>query len=102
MSRRLTAKFRMHVIALPTGSRFEWRDMDTWAKANTTKSAIRDYDPDDFWADAPWGDLCVQCMVLSKRLEAEGYLIHQLAGGSADANGDYYFRTDKPEPQPWD
>ena len=39
MDRRLTAKFRKHVIALPTGSRFEWRDMDTWAKANTTKSA---------------------------------------------------------------
>jgi hypothetical protein len=34
MSRALAAKFRKHVIALPAGSRFEWRDMDAWAKAN--------------------------------------------------------------------
>jgi hypothetical protein len=47
MNRRLTAKFREHVTALPAGLRFEWRDMDTWAEANCPKSALRNYDPDE-------------------------------------------------------
>jgi hypothetical protein len=32
--RKLVAKFRQHVIALPPGSRVEWREMDAWAKSN--------------------------------------------------------------------
>jgi hypothetical protein len=101
MNRRLTAKFREHVTALPAGSRFEWRDMDTFAEANCPKSAKRNYDPDE--DDCPWDDLCVECMVLSEQLETEGWLAHQVASGSARDTGDYcYFRTDKPEPQPWD
>jgi hypothetical protein len=86
MSRALTAKFRKHVIALPPGSAFEWRDIDAWAEANCP-SARQGYDPDDFWAGPPWDDLCVECMVICEEMQQEGYLIP----GGASAYG-----------EPWD
>jgi hypothetical protein len=100
MNRRLTAKFRKHVIALPPGASFEFGDMDRWVEANTPKSAWQDHDPDEDYPYDPLGERCVECMALSKQLEVEGWLAYQV--GCPRCDGDCYVRTDKTESEPWD
>jgi hypothetical protein len=114
--RKLVAKFRQHVIALPPGSRVEWREMDAWAKSNFPESVwviidnamipIEDYEQRD---DVPWSDLCIECMVVCEKLELEGYLAFQKPGpypGAPEHHPrgwpDYYYRTDKTESEPWE
>jgi hypothetical protein len=114
--RKLVAKFRQHVIALPPGSRVEWREMDAWAKSNFPVSVwviidnamipIEDYEQRD---DVPWSDLCIECMVVCEKLELEGYLAFQKPGPYPGAQEhhprgwpDYYYRTDKTELEPWE
>jgi hypothetical protein len=95
MSRALAAKFRKHVIALPAGSRFEWRDMDAWAKANRPANS-------SYWEGfCVWEGLCVECMGLAEKLEKEGWLTYQNPEART-GDSDAYFRTAKTESQPWD
>lgn len=100
--RKLAAKFRQHVLALPPGARVEWRDMDEWAKANCGFSAWITVDkvmiPGPDW----WDDLCVECMVVCERLELEGWLAFLYPGPCPGAPENYprgfpdhYYRTHK-------
>jgi hypothetical protein len=88
MNRALAAKFRKHVIALPEGSPFTWRDMDAWAKANLPPNV-------SYWqGSCHWEGLCVECMSLAEVLEAEGWLTYQNPKAKT-GDSDDYFRTDK-------
>jgi hypothetical protein len=95
--RILATKFRLHVMNLPPGSPFGWRDMDAWAKANHPVPRRPVPKDQDYWED-----LCVMCMVISgDHLEPEGWLRYQhfLA---LRHDSDEYFRTDKTELEVWD
>jgi hypothetical protein len=84
-ARALAVRFRKHVIALPPGSSFEWRDMDAWAKRNCPFSSSR---------EAYWDDFCIACMSLAEKLEKEGWLAYQNPEART-GDSDSYFRTAK-------
>jgi hypothetical protein len=70
----LTTEFRKYVMAMSSGDRIEWKDMDTWTKA---QRPFAEWTPDPhggcYWDD-PWNDFTVDCMVISEDMAKEGWL----------------------------
>jgi hypothetical protein len=100
--RNLVAKFRQHLIALRPGSRVEWDDMDAWAKANFPVSVWVIADDAMIPLEAYWEDLCIDCMVISGKLEKEGWLAFLRFDSEGRGVPDCYYRTNKTESEPWE
>ena len=88
--------FRSHVIALPTGSRLDWRRMDDWAKTNCPYSEWVLIDNVMTIRADYWDDLTAECMGICEELAHAGWLAFANFDSEGSGIPDNYTRTAKP------